>query len=94
MNNAVVSPGIRRALGRARQVLDPELAAREGRAVVLCSAMTAFSLFNSLKKFSGDQAEASRLRRRAELLVSELKTLEALFGAVADVRNETAEGQA
>ncbi|BBD08424.1 hypothetical protein [Desulfovibrio ferrophilus] len=80
MNSAVVSPGIRRALGRARRAMDPDLAAREGRAVVLCSAMTAFSLFNSIKKFSGEQGEASRLRRRAELLVSELKALESLCG--------------
>jgi len=74
--------------------MDPDLVARECRAVVLCSAMTALSLFNSIKKFSGEQGEASRLRRRAELLVSELGSLEALCRVTDDGRGDTQEGLA
>lgn len=78
MNREGVSPGIRKALERARLAMDPEQAERERRAVALCAALSAQSLFNGLKRFRDDPAEAARLRRRAELLNAELATLERL----------------
>lgn len=90
MNSARVAPGIRRAISDAREALDPGVAERESRAVALCAAMTAQSLASELRTFTGDPAEVTRQRRRAELLAAELGALENLCAELVPDANNAA----